>query len=102
MVRVALGLTIAICGIVAWLALEEFRYLAQHRDELAERHGAVIAACGLALAFDTFSLVYGLCRRLGLGDAGRKLRRLEGEVRSGETFDRELAGKLRRQQEGDE
>lgn len=102
MVRVALGLTIAICGIAGWLALEEFRYLAQHRDELAERHVAVIAACGLALAFDAFALVYGLCRRLGLGDAGRKLRRLEGEVRSGETFDRELAGKLRRQQEGEE
>ena len=102
MVRVALGLTIAICGVAAWLALEEFRFLAPYRDELAARHGNVIVACGLALAFDVFSATYGLCRRLGLGDAGRKLRRLEGEVRSGATFSEELAGQLRRQEEGEE
>ena len=101
MARVALGLTIAICGIAAWLALEEFRFLAQFRDELAARHGKVIVACVLALAFDVFSASYGLCRRLGLGDAGRKLRRLEGEVRAGATFSQELAGQLRRQQEGE-
>ena len=102
MVRVALGLTVAICGVAAWLALEEFHCLAPFRDELAARHGMAIAACGLALAFDMFSASYGLCRRLGLGDAGRKLRRLEGEVRSGATFSEELAGQLRRQEEGEE
>lgn len=102
MVRVALGLTIAFGGIAAWLALEEFRYLAPFRDDLAARHGKVIAACCLALAFDLFAASYGLCRRLGMGDAGRKLRRLEGEVRSGATFSEELAGQLRRQQEGEE
>lgn len=102
MVRVAMGLTVAICGVAGWLALEEFRFLAPYRDELAARHGKVLVACGLALAFDVFSATYGLCRRLGLGDAGRKLRRLEGEVRSGATFSEELAGQLRRQEEGEE
>ena len=100
MARVALGLTVATCGCVAWLALEEFGYLAPYRDVLVARYGGVIALCALALAFDTFAALYGLCRRLGLGDAGRKLRRLEGEVRKGETFDSELAARLRKQREG--
>lgn len=101
MARVALGLTISICGSVAWFALEEFSYLAPFRDNLTRRHGTVIAAYGLAAGFTVFALVYGLCRRLGLGDAGRKLRRLEDEVRRGSTFDSELAERLHDQRQGD-
>ncbi len=76
MARVALGLTISICGSVAWLALEVFSYLAPFRDALTDQFGTVIAAYCLAAGFEVFALLYGLCRRLGLGDAGRKLRRL--------------------------
>ena len=61
----------------------------------------VIALYGLAGGFVVFALLYGLCRRLGLGDSGRKLRRLEDEVRSGSTFDSELAERLHNQREGD-
>ena len=100
MVRIALGLTISIGGTIAWLALDEFRYLAPYRDQLAMRYGVTIAVYTLALAFDTFAVLYWLCRRLGLGDAGRKLRRLEGEVRAGATFNSELAERLREQEEG--
>lgn len=100
MARVAFGLSLSILGVVAWLALEEFRYLAPHRDAIARRYGAVIAACCLALWFDLFVVLYWLARRLGLGDVGRKLRLLEGETRSGSTFDDELAKRLRDQQEG--
>ncbi len=101
MARVALGLTIAIGGALAWLALEEFRYLAPYREALAARRGAELAAFVAALAFDLFALLYWLSRRLVQGDSGRKLRRLEREVRRGEAFDRELAVRLRDQREGD-
>ena len=101
MARVAVGLTISICGSVAWLALEVFSYLAPFRDHLTDQHGGVIAAYGLAAGFEVFAILYGLCRRLGLGDAGRKLRRLEDEVRSGSTFDSELAERLYDQREGE-
>ena len=101
MARVALGLTISTCGSVAWLGLDVFSYLAPFRDDLTHEYGTVIAAYGLAAGFSVFALLYGLCRRLGLGDAGRKLRRLEGEVRSGSTFDSELAERLHHQREGD-
>ena len=100
MARIAFGLTLSVAGTACWLALEEFRYLAPYRDEIAARHGAAIAAYCLALAFDLFAFLYWLSRRLGLGDVGRKLRRLEGEMRRGSTFDRELAERLRDQREG--
>lgn len=98
--KIALGLTISASGCAAWLALDELSYLAPYRDALLRAHGGVIAAYCCALAFDVFFGLYWACRRLGLGDAGRKLRRLDGEVRSGETFDAELALRLRRQEEG--
>lgn len=101
MVRIALGLTVSIGGTAVWLALEEFRYLAPYRDELARNYGFAAIAYALALLFDLFVFLYWLCRRLGLGDAGRKLRRLENEVRRGTTFDRELADRLRKQEEGE-
>ncbi len=101
MARIAFGLTLSIGGAVFWLALDEFGYLAPYRDRLVAQYGAVIATYVAVLAFDTFVLVYWFCRRLGLGDAGRKLRRLEGEVRAGATFDGELAARLREQEEGD-
>ena len=100
MARAALGLTLALGGAAAWLALDELRYLAPYRDALAARHGPAVAAYAGALAFDLFAGLYWLCRRLGLGDAGRKLRRLEREVQSGTAFDRELANRLRDQREG--
>ena len=100
MARIAFGLTLAIGGTAAWLALDEFRYLAPYRNELLRDYGWVIAAYVLALAFDMFAVLYLACRRLGLGDAGRKLRRLDGEVRRGKTFDTELAQRLRQQEEG--
>ena len=100
MYRIALGVTISTVGTVIWLVLHEFRYLAPYRDELVSRYGVVIALYGAALAFDLYASLYWLCRRLGLGDAGRKLRRLEGEVRAGATFDGELAARLREQEEG--
>ncbi len=100
MARIAFGLTISIGGVAVWLALDEFEYLAPYRDELAVRHGPVVAAYACALAFDLFAFLYWLARRLGLGDAGRKLRRLEGEIRQGSTFDSELARRLREQKEG--
>ncbi len=100
MARIAFGLTLAIGGAAAWLALDEFRYLAPYRDEMLRSYGGVIAAYVLALAFDLFAVLYLACRRLGLGDAGRKLRRLDGEVRQGKTFDVELARRLRKQEEG--
>ena len=100
MARIAFGLTLAIGGAAAWLALDEFRYLAPYRDEMLRSYGGVIAAYVLALAFDLFAVLYLACRRLGLGDAGRKLRRLDGEVRQGKTFDAELARQLRKQEEG--
>ncbi len=100
MARIAFGLTISIGGATAWLALEEFRYLSPYRDELARQFGAAIAVYSLTLAFDLFAFLYWLCRRLGLGDVGRKLRRLEGEMRGGTTFDKELAKRLRDQKEG--
>ena len=100
MARIAFGLTLSLVGTACWLALEEFRYLAPYRDEIAARYGAAIVAYCLALAFDLFAFLYWLSRRLGLGDVGRKLRRLEGEVRRGSTFDSELADRLRDQREG--
>ena len=100
MARIAFGLTLAIGGAAAWLALDELAYLAPYRNELLRDYGWVIAAYVLALAFDLFALLYLTCQRLGLGDAGRKLRRLDGEVRRGKTFDAELAQRLRQQEEG--
>lgn len=100
MARIAFGLTLAVGGAAAWLALDEFGYLAPYRNELLRDYGWVIAAYVLALAFDLFAVLYLACRRLGLGDAGRKLRRLDGEVRGGKTFDTELAQRLRQQEEG--
>lgn len=100
MARISFGLMLAIGGAAAWLALDEFRYLAPYRNELLRDYGRVIAAYVLALAFDLFAVLYLACRRLGLGDAGRKLRRLDGEVRRGKTFDTELAQRLRQQEEG--
>ena len=100
MARIAFGLTLAIGGAAAWLALDEFRYLSPYRNELLRDYGWVIAAYVLALAFDLFAVLYLACRRLGLGDAGRKLRRLDVEVRRGKTFDTELAQRLRQQEEG--
>ena len=98
--RIAFGLTVSIGGVAAWMALDEFRYLAPYRDRLFESRGFAITVYAGVLAFDLFAFLYWGCRRLGLGDAGRKLRRLEGEVQRGETFDRELAERLRRQREG--
>ncbi len=100
MARIAFGLTLSIGGVAAWLALDEFRYLAPYRDELLRGYVWVMAAYVWALAFDLFAVLYLACRRLGLGDAGRKLRRLDGEVRQGKTFDAELARRLRQQEEG--
>lgn len=100
MARIAFGLTVSIGGAAIWLAMEEFRYLAPYRDEIAARYGWAITASCLALAFNLFAFLYWLSRRLGLGDVGRKLRRLEGEVRRGSTFDTELAERLRGQSEG--
>ena len=100
MARIAFGLTVSIGGAAVWLAMEELRYLAPYRDGIAARHGAAIAAYCCALAFDLFAFLYWLSRRLGLGDVGRKLRRLEGEVDRGATFDSELAERLREQREG--
>lgn len=101
MARIAFGLALSIMGVLVWLALEEFRYLAPYRDAIAARYGLVIVAYCLALWFDLFALLYWLARRLGLGDVGRKLRLLEGETRSGSTFDGELAERLRAQREGE-
>lgn len=100
MARIAFGLTIAIGGATLWLALDEFSYLSPYGDRLAANHGFAIGAYIAALAFDLFAVLYWMCRRLGLGDAGRKLRRLETEVRRGATFDSELADRLRAQREG--
>ena len=100
MARIAFGLTISIGGAGLWLALDEFRYLAPYGDGLLATRGFAIVSCVLALAFDLFAFLYWICRRLGLGDAGRKLRRLEGEVRRGATFDSALAQRLREQREG--
>ena len=100
MARIAFGLTISIGGATLWLALDEFRYLAPYGDGLMRSRGLAIASYVLALAFDLFGFLYWVCRRLGLGDAGRKLRRLEDEVQRGTTFDRELAERLRQQREG--
>lgn len=102
MARVAFGLTISIGGAAMWLALDEFHYLAPYRDGLLDTRGMAIVAYVGALSFDLFVVLYWTCRRLGLGDAGRKLRRLEGEVRRGETFDSELAQRLCKQREGQE
>ena len=98
--KIALGLTISISGCTAWLALDELAFLAPYRDALLRAHGGAIAAYCCALLFDLYFGLYWACRRLGLGDAGRKLRRLDGEVRRGLTFDRELALRLQRQQDG--
>ena len=100
MARIAFGLTIAIGGAALWIALDEFSYLAPYGDRLMARRGLLVAAYVLALAFDLFALLYWICRRLGLGDAGRKLRRLEGEVHGGAAFDAELGSRLRDQREG--
>ena len=100
MARIAFGLTISIGGAALWLALDEFRYLAPYGDRLLAGRWLPITAYVLALAFDLFAVLYWICRRLGLGDAGRKLRRLEGEVHGGATFDAELGSRLRDQQEG--
>ena len=100
MARIAFGLTISIGGAALWLALDEFRYLAPYGHSLLKSRGFAITAYVAALAFDLFAVLYWICRRLGLGDAGRKLRRLEGEVRRGDTFDGELAERLREQREG--
>lgn len=100
MARIAFGLTISIGGATLWLALDEFRYLAPYGDRLMASRGITITAFVLALAFDLFAFLYWICRRLGLGDAGRKLRRLEGEVHGGRTFDTELGDRLRDQREG--
>jgi hypothetical protein len=98
--RIAFGLTLSIGGATAWLALDEFRYLAFYRNELLRSYGWIIMAYVSALSFDLFAVLYLACRRLGLGDAGRKLRRLDREVRQGKTFDAELARRLRQQEEG--
>ena len=100
MARIAFGLTLSIGGASVWLALDEFSYLAPYGDRLVARHGIAIAAYVLALAFDLFAFLYWVCRRVGLGDAGRKLRRLEDEVRQGDAFDSELAARLLDQREG--
>ena len=100
MARIAFGLTLSIGGVAAWLALDELRYLAPYREALWRSCGGQVTAYALALSFDLFALLYLACRRLGLGDAGRKLRRLDGEVRRGKTFDAELARRLRRQEAG--
>ena len=100
MARIAFGLTISIGGATIWLALDEFRYLAPYGEGLARSRGIAIGGYVLALAFDLFAFLYWICRRLGLGDVGRKLRRLEGEVERGSTFDSELAERLQRQREG--
>ena len=100
MIRIAFGLTLAISGAAAWLALDSFAYLAPYRDQLLRSHGWTAAAFAAALTFDLFALLYLACRRLGLGDAGRKLRRLDSELRHGKTFDEELAQRLREQEEG--
>ncbi len=100
MARIAFGLSISIAGAAIWLALDEFRYLAPYRDSLFKSRGFALVTYVAALSFDLFAFLYWICRRLGLGDAGRKLRRLEGEVRRGATFDKELAERLREQKEG--
>ena len=100
MARIAFGLTISIGGTLLWLALDELRYLAPYREGLMKTRGLAIGTYLAALAFDLFVLLYWICRRLGLGDSGRKLQRLEDEVRRGATFDSELAQRLRAQREG--
>ena len=100
MARIAFGLTISIGGAGLWLALDEFRYLAPYGDGLLATRGFAIVSCVLALAFDLFAFLYWICRRLGLGDVGRKLRCIEGEVRRGATFGSELAQRLSEQREG--
>ncbi len=101
MARIAFGLSLSIGGVAAWLVLDELSYLAPYRDALVREHGLVIVAyCG-ALACNCFALLYALCRRLGLGDAGRKLRRLEREVQRGRTFNEEVADRLRLQRQGE-
>ncbi len=101
MARIAFGLTVSISGTVIWLVLNEFTYLSPYRGALLERYSTAITIYGLALAFNLFSLLYWICRRLGLGDAGRKLRKLEKEVHRGEAFDQELAERLQAQTEGE-
>ena len=100
MARVAFGITITVCGAGLWFALEEFRYLAPYGKDLFRTRGFVICGYVAALAIDLFAFLYWTCRRLGLGDTGRKLRRLEREVHRGTAFDNELAERLRRQREG--
>lgn len=102
MARISFGLTLSIGGAALWLALDELSYLAPYGRELMAAHGPVIVLFVVALGFDLFALLYGICRRLGLGDAGRKLRRLEGEVHRGVAFDDELGERLRRQKESGE
>ncbi len=100
MARIAFGLTLSIGGAALWLALDELNYLAPYGRSIMARRGALVVGYVLALSFDLFAFLYWICRRLGLGDAGRKLRRLEGEVRGGSTFDDDLGRRLRDQSEG--
>lgn len=60
----------------------------------ATRHGASVR--GLAVGFDESARIQGRCRGLA---AGRTLRRLRGETRTGALPDREFARQLRLQEE---
>ena len=98
--KVSAGLSTTIGAWAVLLVGSHLEYLAPHWQVILSDYGVSIAAhLGLALVTGA-AFLYGTARAVGLADPGRKVNLPERSIRRGEG-DRELAGALHRDAEGE-
>jgi hypothetical protein len=77
-----------------WL-LQECQFLIPYRRLLWVKYGGTVALFAGVLFVNLFTVIYMLCRKLFLKDAGQKLAHVEKQVRSGSSISEELSRRLK-------
>ena len=99
--RVALGLSIMAWGLLGFAFMDRMEWMRPHMGLVLAEYGGVLAGYLLAAALTLYAAIYWLCRRLGIGDLGRKMEVLEEGLRRDAPHDPALAAALERQRSGE-
>jgi hypothetical protein len=100
MIRNAILATTVILLALALYLMQECRFLIPYRRVLFSKYGANLAVFAGALFVNLFAAIYIAGRKLFLKDTGRKLAHLEKQLRTGGSISRELAERLKEQDDG--
>lgn len=99
--RVALGLTLLALGAAVGFVIVRLPGLGPLLRQAWPAWGGEIAFEAAVLAALLYCGFFGLLRRLGLADMGRKVRTLDRQMRDQAAPDRELADRLRADEAGE-